>query len=110
MFTRKLWYHVIDIKEGFMLRKRKIYLLSRKEREEVYEFISEQLRKRYIRPSKLSQTIPVFFVKKKNRKKQIVQDYKYLNEWTVKNNYFLPLISDIVENIGIKTVFTKIDL
>jgi len=45
MPTRKIWDHVIDIKEGFMLRKRKVYLLLREEREEVCEFIKEQLRK-----------------------------------------------------------------
>ena len=28
----------------------------------------------------------------------------------IKNNYLLPLISDIVENIGTKRVFTKLDL
>ena len=39
-----------------MLRKRKVYLLSRKKREEVHKFIKEQLRKGYIKPSKLSQT------------------------------------------------------
>ena len=51
----------------------------------------------------------VFFVGKKDRKKRMVQDYRYLNEWTVKNNYSLPLISNILENIGTK-VFIKIDL
>ena len=40
----------------------------------------------------------------------MVQDYQYLNEWTVKNNYPLPLISDMLENIGIKKVFTNMDL
>ena len=40
----------------------------------------------------------------------MVQNYKYLNEWTIKNNYPLPLISDIVENIGTKKIFIKIDL
>ena len=40
----------------------------------------------------------------------MVQDYQYLNEWTIKNNYPLPLISDILENIGTKKVFTKMDL
>jgi len=40
----------------------------------------------------------------------MVQDYRYLNEWTIKNNYPLSLISDILENIGTKKVFTKIDL
>jgi len=50
----RLWNHAIEIKEEFVLRKEKMYLLSRKEREEVHEFISEQLRKGYIRSSKLS--------------------------------------------------------
>ena len=56
------------------------------------------------------QTALVFFVGKKDGKKWIVQDYRYLNEWTIKNNYSLPLISDVVENIGTKKVFTKMDL
>ena len=53
---------------------------------------------------------PVFFVKKKDGKKRMVQDYRYLNEWTVKNNYPPLLISNIIENMGTKKVFTKIDL
>ena len=93
-----------------MPRKGKVYLLSREQREEVHKFIQEQLRKWYIRPLKLSQMALVFFIGKKDGKKRIVQDYRYLNEWTIKNNYPLPLISDVVENIGTKKVFTKIDL
>ena len=110
MPTRKVWDHVINVKEGFVPRKGKVYPLSREEREEVQEFIKEQLRKGYIRPSKSSQMAPVFFVGKKDRKKWMVQDYRYLNEWTIKNNYPLLLISDIVENIDTKKVFTKMDL
>jgi len=48
MPTRKVWDHTIDVKEGFVLRKEKVYLLLREEREEVREFIKEQLRKGYI--------------------------------------------------------------
>ena len=110
MPTRKVWDHTIDMKEGFVPRKGKVYPLSREEREEVQEFIKKQLKKRYIRPLKLPQTAPVFFVGKKDKKKRMVQDYQYLNKWTVKNNYPLPLISDIIKNIGTKKVFTKIDL
>jgi len=69
MPTRKLWDHVIDMKKEFVLRKEKVYPLLREEREKVHKFISKQLRKGYIRPSKLSQTIPVLFVGKKNGKK-----------------------------------------
>jgi len=55
-----------------VLRKGNIYLLSRKEREKVYEFIEEQLRKGYIRPLKSPQMTLVFFVGKKNDKKHMV--------------------------------------
>ena len=110
MPTRKLWDHAIDVKEGFMPRKGKVYPLLREEREEVREFVKEQLRKGYIRPSKSPQTVLVFFVGKKDGKKRIVQDYCYLNEWMIKNNYPLPLISDVLEKIGTKKLFTKMDL
>ena len=43
-----------------MPRKRKVYLLSKEEREEMYKFIDKQLRKGYIKLSKLSQTTLVF--------------------------------------------------
>jgi len=80
MPIRKLWDHTINMKEGFVPRKGKVYSLSRDKREEMHKFISEQLRKGYIRLLKLSQTVLVFFVGKKNRKKHMVQDYRYLNE------------------------------
>jgi len=52
----------------------------------------------------------VFFVGKKDRSKRIVMDYRNLNDQTVKNNYLLPLITDLIDNMGSKKVFTKIDL
>jgi len=39
-----------------------------------------------------------------------VIDYYNLNDQTVKNNYPLPLITDLIDNIESKKVFTKMDL
>jgi len=80
MSTRKLWDHAINMKTEFVLREGKVYPLLREERKEVCKFISEQLKKRYIRPLKLLQMVLVFFVNKKDGKKWMVQDYKFLNE------------------------------
>jgi len=110
MLTRKAWDHAIDLRKGFIPKKRKIYLLSRVEREEVQKFVKDQLRKGYIRPLKSLQTSLVFFVLKKDGKKRMVQDYRYLNSCTIKNNYLLPLILDLVDSIRKKKVFTKMDL
>ena len=86
MLTRKTQEHAIDLKEDFVPKKRKIYPLSS------------------------LQISPVFFVLKKNRKKRMVQDYQYLNGWTIKNNYSLPLILDLINNIEKKKMFTKMGL
>ena len=80
MLTRKIWDHAIDLKEMFKPRKGRIYSLSRNKREKVQKFVEDQLRKRYIRPSKSPQTLPVFFVSKKDEGKRIVIDYHNLND------------------------------
>jgi len=110
MLVRKPWDHVIELKEGFVLRKGKVYLLSRDKREEVQAFVEDQLRKGYIRPSKSPQTLPVHFVAKKDGKRRMVQDYQHINEGTIKNAYLLPLIADILDRVGTRKVFTKLDL
>ena len=102
MPTRKIWDHTIDLKEMFKPRKKRIYLLSKNEREEVQNFIENQLRKGYIRLSKFPQISPVFFVSKKDREKRMIMDYCNLNDQMVKNNYPLPLITDLIDNIGSK--------
>ena len=66
--------------------------------------MDDQLRKRYIRLSKSPQTSPVFFVGKKDGKKRMVIDYYSLNEQTIKNNYSLPLITDLIDNMESKKV------
>jgi len=102
MPIRKIWDHAIDLKEMFKPQKGRIYPLSRDEREEVQNFINNQLRKGYIRPSKYPQTSPVFFVGKKDGSKRMVIDYCNLNNQTVKNNYPLLLITDLIDNMGSK--------
>ena len=74
------------------------------------KFVDEHLKKRYIRPLKSPQTSPVFFVGKKDRGKHMVMNYRRLNKQTVKNNYPLPLITDLVDSMGNKRVFIKMDL
>jgi len=52
----------------------------------------------------------VFFMGKKDGGKRMVMDYHKLNRQMVKNNYPLPLITDLVDTMGSKRVFTKMDL
>jgi len=54
--------------------------------------------------------LSVFFVGKKHGRKHMIMDYRGLNKQMVKNNYPLPLIMDLVDSMGNKRVFTKMDL
>jgi len=69
ILTRKVWDHAIDLKKTFKPQKGRIYPLSKNEREKVQNFVEDQLRKGYIRLSKSSQMLPVFFVDKKDGSK-----------------------------------------
>jgi len=52
----------------------------------------------------------VFFIDKKDGSKRMVINYHNLNNQTIKNNYLLPLITELIDNMGSKKVFTKMDL
>ena len=110
MPVQKTWDHAIELKEVFMPKKGKVYLLSREKKEEVQAFVKDQLRKGYIWPSKLPQTSPVHFVAKKDGIQRMVQDYQHINQWMIKNRYPLSLIVDILDRVGKRKVFTKLDL
>ena len=110
MPLRKPWDHGIDLKEDFPPKKGQLIPLSVDEQKEVEAFLDDQLSKGYIQPSSSQKTSPVFFVPKKDGKKCMVQDYRYLNEWTIKNNYLLPLILQLVDKLKGCKLFTKMDL
>ena len=53
---------------------------------------------------------PFFFVKKKDGKLRPVQDYRKLNEMTIKNRYPLPLISELIDKLTHAKIFSKMDI
>jgi len=110
MLVRKVWDHVINLRDDFRASKVRVYPLSRNKKEEVQKFMDKHLKKRYIKPLKSPQTPLVFFVGKKDGGKHMIMDYRRLNKQTIKNNYPLPLITDLVDSIGNKRVFTKMNL
>jgi hypothetical protein len=106
----RTWDHKIELKEGFQPKSFKTYNLTPEEQIELDKFVKENLEKGYIRPSQSPMASPFFFVKKKDGKLRPCQDYRYLNDWTIKNAYPLPLISELTDKIKDAKFFTKLDV
>ncbi len=104
------WDHKIDLKPTFQPKSSKIYPLSQEEEKLVQIFLDENLSKGYIRHSESPMASPLFFVAKKDGKECPCQDYRYLNEHTIKNTYPLPLISDLMDKLKGKKYFSKFNI
>ena len=52
----------------------------------------------------------MFFIKKKEGSLHLVQDYRKLNEITVKDSYLLPLVSNVLTRLCDVEWFTTLDL
>ncbi len=88
----------------------KIYPLSHDQDTKLTEFLGEHLHKGYIQESNSPYTAPFFFIKKKDGKLRPIQDYQKLNEQTIQDNYPLPLIKTILEQLQGRSLFTKFDI
>src|SRR5271163_3875397 len=96
------------MKDDFEPKSFKMYNLTPEEQIELDKFLKENLEKGYIRLSESPMASPFFFVKKKDAKQlRPCQDYRYLNEWTRKNAYPLPLISEIMDKLKDAKYFTN---
>ena len=104
------WDHKIDLKPGFEPKSFKNYNLTLAEQEELDKFLKENLEKGYNQKSDSTVASPFFFVKKKDGKLRPCQDYRFLNDWTIKNAYPLPLISEIMDKLKGAKYFTKLDV
>ncbi|EGN93374.1 hypothetical protein SERLA73DRAFT_16220, partial [Serpula lacrymans var. lacrymans S7.3] len=93
---RREYDHAINMKPEFVPTNCKLYPLAPKEDKALTEFLTDNYRKGYIRPSKSPQVSPFFFIGKKDGSLRPCQDYRKLNAYTVKDPYPLPLIPDLI--------------
>jgi hypothetical protein len=105
------WDHAIDLKPGAPdALDCKVYPMTRDEDTVLEKFLDEMVGKGYIRPSKSPYASPFFFVKKKDGKLRPVQDYRRLNSHTVRNQYPLPLIAQLISDLSRAHIFSKVDV
>ncbi len=74
------------------------------------EFLEENIHTGRIWPSISPMASSFFFVKKKDGSLWPVQDYRKLNDMTIKNRYPLPLIQELIDKLKEAKCFTKMDV
>jgi Reverse transcriptase (RNA-dependent DNA polymerase)/RNase H-like domain found in reverse transcriptase len=104
------WDHEIPLEEGEEPPFSPIYQMSEADLGTLREYIDENLKKGFIRPSNSPAGSPVLFVPKKDGKKRLCVDYRKLNAITVKDRYALPLADELRDRLSGAKVFTKLDL
>lgn len=107
---RKPYDHAIELIPDAKNFHSRVYPLPANEQVALDEFLADNLRKGYIRESKSPMSSPFFFVKKKDGSLRPVQDYRRLNDITIKNRYPLPLIQGLVDSLKDAKIFTKLDI
>jgi len=84
--------------------------MNQVEDQAVQEFLTKETEKGYIQESKSPYASPFFFIKKKDGKLQLVQDYQKINALMIRNQYPLPLIVDLIRDLSNAHIYTKLDV
>ena len=111
LLKRHEWDHEINLTEEAPKElNAKAYTITLKEEEALNQWLDKQLKAGLIVESKLQYAAPYFYISKKNRSLQLVQDYRKLNQVTIKNKTSLSLIGEVINKLKEAKYFNKLDL
>ena len=88
----------------------KAYVMTLKEEEALNQWLDKQLKAGLIVESKSRYVAPCFYITKKDGSLRLVQDYRKLNQVTIKDKTPLPLIGEVINRLKEAKYFNKLDL
>ena len=100
----------VDLKENVLPPSSKTYNLTGEEKLAMKQWIDENLAQGFIRPCHSPYAAPCFFIKKKDGELRLCMDYRKLNSITIKTNYPLPRIPEIIIKVGNGKWYSALDL
>ena len=101
---------VIELIPGTELISIPPYRMALAELKEMKGQLEEFLSKGFIRPNTSPWGAPVLFVKKKDGSLRLCIDYRQMNQATIHNQYSLPRIDELFDQLQGSRVYSKIDL
>ena len=88
----------------------KAYAIMLKEEEALNQWLDKQLKAGLIVESKSRYAASCFYIPKKDGSLRLVQDYRKLNQVTIKDKTPLPLIGEVIDKLKEAKYFNKLDL
>ena len=108
---RHEWDHEINLMDEVPKElNTKAYAMMLKEEEALNQWLDEQLKARLIVESKSRYAVSCFYIPKKDGLLRLVQDYRKLNQVTIKDKMPLPLIGEVIDKLKEARYFNKLDL
>jgi len=105
------WDHEINLTdEAPKELNAKAYAMTLKEKEALNQWLDKQLKAGLIVESKSRYITLCFYIPKKDGSLQLVQDYRKLNQVTIKDKMPLPLIGEVIDKLKEARYFNKLDL
>ena len=102
--------HKIEVAPGAKPPAQRTYRMSPTELAEVRRQLDSYLAKGWVRPSVSPYGAPILFVCKKDGTLRMCIDYRALNKQTVRDQYPLPRIDDLLDRLSKARVISSIDL
>ncbi|CAA7028426.1 unnamed protein product [Microthlaspi erraticum] len=102
--------HKIQLIEGANPVNQRPYRYAVHQKNEIDKIVQEMLDGGTIQQSSSSFASPVVLVKKKDGSWRLCVDYRSLNGLTVKDRFPIPLIEDLMDELGGSSIYSKIDL
>jgi hypothetical protein len=102
--------HAIPLKEGSQPINLRPYRHTGLQKDIVKKIVTEMLDSGIIQHNTSPFASPVVLVKKKDDTWRLCVDYRALNKMTIKDKFSIPIIEELLEELGRATVFSKVDL
>ncbi|KAL0398579.1 UNVERIFIED_CONTAM: Retrovirus-related Pol polyprotein from transposon.6 [Sesamum radiatum] len=102
--------HRIELLPEAIPRRQHPYRYAYGQKTEIEKIVKEMLNNGIIKPSQSSFASPVLLVKKKDGGWRLCVDYRYLNKLTIKHNFPIPVIDELLDELHGAKYFSKIDL